>query len=284
MSHLRDYWWMIPVAIVFATTWVFSTGYVLYRHARQQAATAPRRARPGRYYVASLLSCGGCVLASGALYYLFLVIGKSLRVHIGWLGCAFAVLSFLAVGYLVLYAALNLPPRKTLGLWARSVAICAVLGVVLGVPSYLLYRHIARIHVCDRNIATLYEGIKECTRKYRDRARASQPSLLTESPETLPPTLGDLPYEPKIRRDLTCPCADGPGMGYFYLRPPSIFKPRLPRQLVLCDFRDNHGPDNRGVLFADGSRSRCTDKEFQELLARPENATFAAALRQVEGQ
>jgi len=68
------------------------------------------------------------------------------------------------------------------------------------------------------------------------------------------------------------------------LPPPSIFKPRLPRQIVLCDLRDNHGHNGRGVLFADGSRSRCTDKEFQELLARPENAIFAAGLRQAEGQ
>jgi hypothetical protein len=284
MSHLRDYWWMIPVALVFAATWVVGTGYLLYRHARQQAATAPRRARPGRYYVASLLSCGGCVLASGALYYLFLVIGRSLHVHIEWLGSAFAVLAFLAVGYLVLYAVLNLPPRQTLGLWARSLAICAVLGVALGTPSYLLFRHIARNHLCDRNIATLYEGIKECTRKYMDRARANRSSLLTEIPETLPRTLDELPYEPKVRRDLTCPCADGRGMGYFYLPPASIFNPRVPRQIILCDFRDNHGANNRGVLFADGSRSRCADKEFQELLARPENATFAAGLRQAEGQ
>ena len=82
-----------------------------------------------------------------------------------------------------------------------------------------------------------------------------------------------------------CPCVRGDRRpagqtyDYFYFPPKSS---AAPRTIVACDFGGNHGDGSRNVLRADGTFGPMSAEEFQAELAKPENATFAKALRQAE--
>jgi hypothetical protein len=77
-----------------------------------------------------------------------------------------------------------------------------------------------------------------------------------------------------------CPQANsGRPCDYFYFPPPAGVQDG---RLMMCDLAGNHGPDGRSVLTAGVSCKWVTEADFQALLARPENAEFAAALKAAE--
>jgi hypothetical protein len=96
-----------------------------------------------------------------------------------------------------------------------------------------------------------------------------------------PPDLQTLAEEPFAERDwFRCPCATaGRQVDYFY-HPPAPDAP--PTALVVCDLEGNHD-DGRNAAQLDGNVQWLTEQEFQQLLAEPENAEFARALKQAEG-
>jgi len=110
----------------------------------------------------------------------------------------------------------------------------------------------------------------------------------TESDDASPPSLEALMDhyaahgDPECRRLLTCPAARGrhPQPHYFYLAPKG---PARGKTLILCDLKGNHPRGERAVLTYGASVERFrTEAEFQAALARPENAAFAAALKEAD--
>ncbi|NLF30419.1 MAG: DUF4190 domain-containing protein [Planctomycetes bacterium] len=87
-------------------------------------------------------------------------------------------------------------------------------------------------------------------------------------------------------RQLHCAATPPGGVDYFYTpRPPlpsGAGTPKGSTTILACDFRNNHRR-HRGVVFLDGHIERLKDSDFQALLALPENAAFASALRAAEG-
>ncbi|NLF31417.1 MAG: hypothetical protein GX591_11105 [Planctomycetes bacterium] len=87
-------------------------------------------------------------------------------------------------------------------------------------------------------------------------------------------------------RTLECPRDRTPGgPDYFYTPPagaPNETSPSFETTILACDYRRNHR-GSRSVLFADNHVERVDESDFQSLLALPENADFAAALRAAEG-
>jgi prepilin-type processing-associated H-X9-DG protein len=80
-----------------------------------------------------------------------------------------------------------------------------------------------------------------------------------------------------------CPSVDpasrrGRTWDYIYLP----FGPAGGNRIIACDFLANHRGIVRNVLFADGHIDKVTEVQFQALLARPENADSAIALRAIE--
>ncbi len=78
-------------------------------------------------------------------------------------------------------------------------------------------------------------------------------------------------------KTLLCPGSADDRGGYFYYP----LATGRPDSIVACDKQDNH-PGERNVLTLDGGVVGLTEAQFTEALARPHNATFAAALRAFE--
>ena len=78
-----------------------------------------------------------------------------------------------------------------------------------------------------------------------------------------------------------CPsCTQHREFDYFYVAPA---KDAPATTIVACDFKDNHKGDMRNVLYMDGHVSMLKEPAFQQAMADPENAAFAAALKKAEG-
>ena len=72
--------------------------------------------------------------------------------------------------------------------------------------------------------------------------------------------------------------------GYFYATPAGLTRAGVAKPtaaMIACDYAGNH-PTQRSVLFADGHVQALDAPEFDRLLAEPQNAAFAAALREAE--
>jgi len=86
---------------------------------------------------------------------------------------------------------------------------------------------------------------------------------------------------------LTCPSRKNPQPGrvdYVYVPPAKrvdqVADPAA--TILICDLKGNHR-HGRNVAFVDGHLEWVTEDEFRDLLARPDNAVFAAGLEKIEG-
>ncbi len=102
-----------------------------------------------------------------------------------------------------------------------------------------------------------------------------------------PPNLAALaPYTGSLS-PVNCPgrSSSRPGRpDYFYFHAPAKLQDVEDpfATIIICDLKGNH-KDGRNVAYADGHTAWLTEAEFQDELAEPENAKFAAALKEAEG-
>ncbi|MFW6154970.1 MAG: hypothetical protein ACOC95_07135 [Planctomycetota bacterium] len=138
-------------------------------------------------------------------------------------------------------------------------------------------------------------GHATCAAHLRQIAMATE-LYVAHSGGTWPPDLGALVAAGHLTpAELECPARTPPGgVDYFYIQPPPLppgttsglsTAPAAITTVLTCDYRANHtkGTPGRNVLFADGHVESLDEPDFQHLLARPENAAFAVALRAAEG-
>jgi prepilin-type processing-associated H-X9-DG protein len=101
----------------------------------------------------------------------------------------------------------------------------------------------------------------------------------------MPANFEALIAEGQPAKQLTCPSVDSalrpPGRKWDYLYLPA--RDTSSTRIIACDFRANHRGIVRNVLFADCHVSKMTEAQLQALLAQPENADFAIALRAADG-
>lgn len=274
LAGVTDYlaWWQLPVLAVMAAIWLWAAPYLLRR---KLLTLQVRRARAsvGRCVAAAFLSGLAGLVAGSVMFFLFRAIGQRwFREGLVWPAVAAAVASFALIGQIVLYAMVNLDFGTSLRAWTAAFGPAFLVLLLIGGPtawlSYeLRYRELDRQR-CLKNLHDLYLAIRS---HHPLRAPASLQQLVGR---TVPPE--------RVR----CPAASSPGISYFYIPvpiqspgPPSPSAPRRP--LLACDFRDNH-PDGRCVVRANGEAFWCTEREFDDLLALPENLDFAAALAAAE--
>jgi hypothetical protein len=75
-----------------------------------------------------------------------------------------------------------------------------------------------------------------------------------------------------------CPSDAHDGPSYFHYFPTKT--PRWSsRAVMVCDVKGNHPRDGRAVCYMSGAVNFVSESEFQRLLARPENADFARAMK-----
>ena len=149
-------------------------------------------------------------------------------------------------------------------------ALLLVQGLVVAimVPSVSKARELAKEAACSSNL----NGIGKALALYDYDQHQYPPDFgpLVDK-RLMPPNMLLCPgLRWETRNDQSAPIK----VDYFYLMPTQTTPEEA---LVVCDFRGSH-PDGRNVLMMDGSVRLVDEIEFQELLARPENAAFAAAL------
>ncbi len=148
----------------------------------------------------------------------------------------------------------------------------AVVGFVIGqtlmvailLPALSHTRELAKRAICAANL----HGIGQATALY-----------VGENMDVFPPTLQHLIEAGQPEDIFVCPSdEDAEPFDYFYLATDSNAPGNT---LMACDFEGNHD-DYRNMLRADFSTMNVDEEEFEALLQEPQNAAFAAALREAE--
>jgi len=155
----------------------------------------------------------------------------------------------------------------------RRVAVAAVGIALLTVPFWTwVYIQGVREHAewrrtnyCRNRLA----GITDAVQRY-----------MREHDETPPPSLQPLVDDGRLWPERNaCPSAES-GWGYF-IHFAGLTDPES--GMVVCDLKGNHG-DHRNVLYGNSSLRTMDEDAFQAELVKPENAAFAAELREFEGK
>lgn len=136
-------------------------------------------------------------------------------------------------------------------------------------PALISTRGLAKRAICGGNLNGIGKGVAMYCAE-NDDAWPTDLTLLIDS--------GMIGWDM-----LQCPAAKWHRKcDYFYL-PPRVQEPQADVSAILaCDFKANHGGQGRNVLLGIYVKWM-TEKQFQAELAKPQNAAFAAALRQIEG-
>jgi prepilin-type processing-associated H-X9-DG protein len=175
----------------------------------------------------------------------------------GW-ACAVVSLGAAIVGILALV-------RKTRHRKIALAGICAsIVGIMLFYSALTMARERIMRAICGAN----FHSIGQAVALYQRDNKAE-----------FPPTLQHLIDAGQGERAFTCPSTrhEKP-FDYFYL-PPTMDAHW--DTIIACDFEANHR-DIRNVLFADSHVRAMEIEEFEQELAKPHNAAFAAALREAE--
>jgi len=262
---------IIVLLLAFLAGWLYGGGRLL--HGALRKATGQRRLSLGRCVLAMLLSGAAGVFAGGVLFKLISAIGNTVEVNLIIPAAIVALVALVSLAYLVLAVMFPLSWKQMLQVSARPfagmLALVILLGIVGGIPAYFMGQRVFKEDSCRARLRLIHQALVRYERKYASRQA---------------PTLQALSDEGLIRKaHLVCPAAEERAIGYFYLPGESVPNDKPTNTLRACDLRDNHGPGSRGVLLANGDVMRPDEEAFEELLALPENAAFAAALREAEG-
>jgi hypothetical protein len=161
---------------------------------------------------------------------------------------------------------------------AKGMAIVGIIGPIVGVIILIImmamgmsvlggFGGVKNMAQCQVNLHAIGAGVQQYKAHNND---------------AYPPNLEALVGAGSVQQPmLQCPAAaTHRPCDYFYL-PPAAGAPG--NMLIACDFTGNH-PLGRCTLLANGMGTFLDEASFQQTLAKPENAAFAAALRQAEGR
>ena len=261
--------WQLPLMALFLVGWLLGGAYLIQRLFK--AHTTRRTSAYAHCVKVSFLSGGAAWLAAGAVYVLIITIAERYDTTYNYLGLIPAVLTAVAMFYLVLHASFDLPmsvvaPRSGIVVGAIILLGLAVaIGVFLPAQS-LLIRQVRR----NKSVTNVFR-INAAVDKY-EKAFAKPPS-----------SLGALVDSNTIEpRDLQCPSVPDRKIGYFYLPVPTLAREQKGDKLRLCEFTTDETKPGRIVLFATGQVLRTGPADFERLLGLEDNRLFAEKFRQAD--
>ncbi len=153
--------------------------------------------------------------------------------------------------------------------WKRGVELVGI-AVLMGVWIILVPAFIVPPTYPELQCRAALRGISDAVGLYRERE------------EQMPPNLDALIEDGLMDEDiLECPAAESERDSDYFYHPPAEDAPK--ETLIACDYRNNHD-GHRNALDLEGTVHWVTEEAFQQLLDKPENADFARALREFEGQ
>lgn len=195
--------------------------------------------------------------------------GKGLAIASMVLGIAAFLLPIAGIIGLIL-GIVSLAKKKAGKGFAIAGIICSVAGPALMIPILMISLGQARELAKRASCGTHLNSIGMAVLMYQ-----------SENNDQFPPDLNALVRAGQPAGLFICPSATrGRTSDYFYAPAPT----GAPLSTIIaCDLAGNH-KDFRNVLVASGSITNMHEAEFQAALAKPENADFAAKLRQAEGK
>lgn len=266
IASINDYLysWHWILLMVFLAGWLLGGGWLMARGLKKILAT--RRPQMGRGVLLALLSGGAGAVGAAVIFIFFRQIGQVIKSdHLIIPGAVVALLTGLALAYLVVFAMQSLTARQTGKLvalpMASILALSAVIAGTAGPYSYNLTQERRGQDDCSRNLRYIQYYLKSYSRT-----------------NLMPQTLQVLVDRKQIKAEqLFCPARADEKRGYFYMAR-DLKKQQADTTIVLCDLHENH-KNGRCVIMADWSTAWLTEQEFQELLKLPVNAEFADALK-----
>jgi len=272
LADIRDFffrWQPLPLAL-FVVGWLWGGGWLLLRSLRKHQY--PKRIKIGNTILVSFLAGMGGLVVMMSFFYLLNVIGNLLgsRKLVLAIGAVPALTAGGATAYLVIYAMLDLSLERALRIAIAPLFAILLFGAAIAAPTGIYSVKQRRVNfrkqLAVRTVATLATAL----RTYQTRLGRPAQELQALVEQNL-----------IAADDLASPAAPHKQIGYFY-RQTWLTSPDEPsRQIVLCDFRDNHG-DGRNVVFANGEVIWYDEHEFRSLLEQDQNKEFADDLAAVE--
>lgn len=285
MDKLKDYLVpaQLPFILAFLAWWLLGASWLLQRALRQRPEF--KRRGLGPCVRAMFLAGLAAAAVAGLTFKLVFDLADSPEAQPQWryFGAAPAVLLAVPMAFLVFYASLRLPAGTMLRVSWLPLASVAMAAVVLGTPAFLL-GWFPRINKgkADTSVVRL-RAIDGAIRRYEQDQKQPPRDLASLTAESQGPG-GRV--EPKLldKSELRCPFLPDAELGYFYFPTPSVserdrdYKEKS-RVLRACEFTHDQADTYRAMLFVTGEARWNSDREFQSLLALPENAEFAKAFR-----
>jgi prepilin-type processing-associated H-X9-DG protein len=256
--------------------WAFGGGALLFVGGRYIVKS------PKATYWRSVGTAVLAAIASGIILALAFALSYKLLGPLGFVGVLAGAAAGLLVTWLIIMAMFAVSFGKAILAWLPTLALAIISLPIIGflaavlVPALTMAQEQSKRAACMSNLRIIGSAVM----MYRAENN-NWPAGLTALPAGSIGLIGST-------KVFVCPWRmhssggsrpAGRTCDYFYCPPPSN---AAPQTIVACDFGGNHGDGSRNVLYADGSVRRMSAGEFQAELAKPENASFAAALWQAE--
>ena len=276
LADAMDYFhlWQLPLLGILLFGWIIGGGY-LFQRGMASHVTARRRNRFSRGVLVSFLS-GTVGLVVAWIFYKIgsLLVRESFGLPVSLTGTALAVVGFLGISYLVVYAMHKLTLGGTLRLWLLPIGGTCILGLAVlascAIPAYYIRRNDLQ------RMANIRAGLDNLVRIHH--------AIFAGSANQLPKSLRELvEKEQLLPEDLKNPADPSREVGFFYM-PRRLRSTREEgiEELIIASFPVANA--GRLVLYTHGEANYLGEESFQSLLARPENQEFAKALQKATEQ
>jgi len=262
--------WQLPIIAVFILAWLIAGGYLLRLSANRLKTR--RKLTLGRSVLVMFLGGVAASVAGAAVFALMRKVSLRTEADLAVLTGVLVGISMLLGLYVVVYGFLDIGAVRALRAMLPALLLILVLAAALGVPSALI-AHDRGERNFNRDVWLLV-NLRLIDQKIA--------AYGLDPPDTLKRLVERKLLESETLR---CPNAPDREVGLFYLPSRTRNDKQYENTLRACDWRDNHrGLDGRAVMFVTRRILWVSEEEFQELLRKPENAEFAKALAEAEGQ
>ena len=268
------FWWQMPLLGLIPLVVFLGGGGLLYLGGRFIARSAK---------ATYLRSAATYLLSSLAAVVVYAIVWTASATALGPVGAMLGVLfggaGALLVSWVIIMGLFSVSFGRAILAWLPTLGtglLVVPLVAATLVPTLQRGKVLTNRKVCMSNLASIGKALVLYQAVNDNQMPPNFDALIADGQ---PPKLFVCPSVNPSRRP------SGRRFDYFYM-PLGVARVNDPyNRLVACDFRANHGGDQRNWLTAGQSVMvmEGTEADFQSLLARPVNADFAAALRAAEG-
>jgi hypothetical protein len=271
--------WQFPLYGVFIFGWLVGGGYLFHRTLSAKVDSR-RGVSVGRGVLISLLSGIAGAIAGAVLFKVGSVTmppSPAGGLPVSILGVALGVVAYAVVAWLVVFAMHKLSAGEVLS--ASALPIGATIGLAMVVGLACAIPAAAQVRKERAQYELMWKNQSNMSLLYRYW-------IYRQGPNEPVGSLVELIASPSFDESLLKnPARPDMNIGYFYHPAPnSRIQANVPTRLLMCDYANTYGNDNRIVLNTQGETNTLNEATFQRVLGEEQNAAFAEALRQAESK